>query len=119
MKPILLPANNFEHFYAGGSKIARFRGLPEQSGQHRPEDWVASTTARDGAEQMGLSELPDNVASELPDAAGTPAAGAATSAADPDREVQPVAAAGPIPGPSPSPRTPRPGRTGDDLGDAT
>lgn len=59
MKPIHLPANSFEHFYAGGSKIARFRGGHEQSGRRRPEDWVASTTARDGTEHTGLSELPD------------------------------------------------------------
>jgi mannose-6-phosphate isomerase len=59
MQPIQVAANNFRHFYAGGSSIARFRGLPEGNVDSCPEDWVASTTTRFGAQVTGLSELPD------------------------------------------------------------
>lgn len=58
MKPIYLDGNQFEHFYAGGSAIAAFRGTgPAQA--KTPEDWVASTTKRYGHERLGLSSLPD------------------------------------------------------------
>jgi sec-independent protein translocase protein TatC len=63
--------------------------------------------------RKSLGELPDNVASEFPAATGGPVAGA-----DPDRDVQPVAAAGPIPDPGPTHSRPG-GRRVDDLGDAT
>jgi mannose-6-phosphate isomerase len=59
MQPIHLTANNFRHFYAGGSSIARFRGLPAGQVDSCPEDWVASTTTRFGVQRTGLSELPD------------------------------------------------------------
>ncbi|HEY3925349.1 MAG TPA: type I phosphomannose isomerase catalytic subunit [Acidothermaceae bacterium] len=52
-------ANNFTHFYAGGRSIARFRGLSEDNVNSCPEDWVASTTTRFGAQRTGLSEMPD------------------------------------------------------------
>ena len=58
-RPMLLPANNFEHFYEGGASIARFRGLPVVAGLRRPEDWIASTTTRFGDASKGLSALPD------------------------------------------------------------
>ena len=46
-----------DRFYAGGSRIAAFRGVQVQS--HRvPEDWVASTTTLFGERMLGLSTLP-------------------------------------------------------------
>jgi len=59
MQPTQLTANNFRHFYSGGSSIARFRGLREGNFDGCPEDWVASTTTRFGEKRTGLSELPD------------------------------------------------------------
>jgi mannose-6-phosphate isomerase len=58
MKPIYLDANQFEHFYPGGSRIAAFRGVGAADAK-TPEDWVASTTTRYGEERLGLSSLPD------------------------------------------------------------
>jgi mannose-6-phosphate isomerase len=57
----LLPANQPpERFYAGGGRIAAFRGVEVRS--HRvPEDWVASTTTLFGESTLGLSSLPDGV----------------------------------------------------------
>ncbi len=52
-----LPANQPETFYTGAGRIAAFRsapGLPD-----RPEDWVASTTARFDLAPSGLTTLPD------------------------------------------------------------
>ena len=57
--PIILPANNFPHHYAGGARIAEFRRLPGQAPEKCPEDWVASTTTRFGEQHTGLSRLPD------------------------------------------------------------
>jgi mannose-6-phosphate isomerase len=59
IQPVQVAANNFRHFYAGGSSIARFRGLPGGNTDSCPEDWVASTTTRFGAQLTGLSEMPD------------------------------------------------------------
>lgn len=58
MKPILLPPNQKPHFYRGGAAIARFRGV-SPDGDHVPEDWLASTTARFGNGDRGLTVLPD------------------------------------------------------------
>ena len=58
MKPIVLQPNQPPHFYRGGSGIAAFRGLPTD-GDHVPEDWLASTTARFGDAHDGLTALPD------------------------------------------------------------
>jgi len=52
-----LPANQPETFYRGAGRIAAFRNVPELP--RRPEDWVASTTARFGLAPSGLSTLPD------------------------------------------------------------
>lgn len=59
MRPIVLPANQpADRFYAGGRRIAEFRGAGTPGG-HEPEDWVASTTAVFGQEPVGLTVLPD------------------------------------------------------------
>lgn len=59
MYPIALPANQpADRFYAGGRRIAEFRGTSAPGG-HEPEDWVASTTAVFGQEPVGLTVLPD------------------------------------------------------------
>lgn len=59
MKLIDLPPNQPRQFYRGGSTLAEFRGVAAAD-DHRPEDWIASTTARHGAEHReGLTTLPD------------------------------------------------------------
>ena len=39
--PVLLPPNQFPHFYRGGDRIGELRGGP--GGPRRPEDWIGST----------------------------------------------------------------------------
>jgi mannose-6-phosphate isomerase len=57
MKPLALPPNVLHHFYAGGARIARLRGL-QLDDDHAPEEWLgATTTTFDGA--RGLSRLED------------------------------------------------------------
>lgn len=59
MKPIILPANQpRDRFYAGGAKIAAFRGDTAVF-PNTPEDWVASVTTVRGETATGLSVLPD------------------------------------------------------------
>lgn len=58
MRPVLLVANQPRHVYRGGENIARFRGI-DPIDDHRPEDWVGSTTTRFGASSDGLTVLPD------------------------------------------------------------
>lgn len=55
-QPIALGPNLPETFYAGSGRLAAFRGIDLPA---RPEDWVASTTARFGRAPSGLSVLPD------------------------------------------------------------
>jgi mannose-6-phosphate isomerase len=55
--PVLLPSNQFDHFYLGGDRIEALRGGP--GGPRRPEEWLASTTTRAGEAPQGLSRLPD------------------------------------------------------------
>jgi mannose-6-phosphate isomerase len=52
-----LPANQPETFYTGAGRIAAFRSAPDLP--DRPEDWVASTTARFDLAPSGLTTLPD------------------------------------------------------------
>ena len=59
MRPLLLPANQPRSCYRGGARIAAFRGTPPPSDPYRPEDWIASTTARLGQAPAGLTTLPD------------------------------------------------------------
>jgi mannose-6-phosphate isomerase len=56
--PIELPANQIRRFYAGGRRIAAFRGLPDATND-APEDWVASTTSVHGDADLGRSRLAD------------------------------------------------------------
>ncbi len=56
-RPVLLPPNQFPHFYRGGDRIGALRGGP--GGPMRPEEWIGSTVTRAGEEQSGLSVLPD------------------------------------------------------------
>ena len=55
--PVLLPPNQFPHFYRGGDRIGALRGGP--GGPMRPEEWLGSTVTRFGEAQSGLSLLPD------------------------------------------------------------
>lgn len=55
--PVLLPPNQFPHFYRGGDRIGALRGGP--GGPMRPEEWIASTVTRFGEARTGLSALPD------------------------------------------------------------
>lgn len=51
-----LDPNQPATFYRGSGRLARFRGRPLEP---RPEDWIASATARFGQAPSGLSPLPD------------------------------------------------------------
>lgn len=55
--PIVLRPNPVERFYAGGARIAAFRGVDSWS-ETAPEDWVGSVTAVAGERQRGRSVLP-------------------------------------------------------------
>lgn len=57
LAPLLMPVNQFDHFYRGGDRIGRLRHGP--GGPQRPEEWIASTTARFGQAPQGFSTLPD------------------------------------------------------------
>jgi len=57
IQPHILPANVLRHFYAGGERLARLRGLTLES-DHMPEEWLgAVNTTFDGT--RGLSRLED------------------------------------------------------------
>ena len=59
MKVIDLAANQPRQFYRGGALLSSFRGTAVQD-KYRPEDWIASTTVRNGAAgDEGLTVLPD------------------------------------------------------------
>jgi len=55
--PVLLPPAGFDHFYAGGARIAALRGAEVHP--RRPEEWLASATTRAGQAPHGLTRLPD------------------------------------------------------------
>ncbi len=60
MQPIVLGPNLPDTFYRGAGRIGRFRsGPPERAGAGRPEDWIASTTARYGGGTAGMTRLAD------------------------------------------------------------
>ena len=48
MKPQVLPPNVLRHFYAGGARIAAFRGLT-LDGDHMPEEWIGAVNTTFGA----------------------------------------------------------------------
>ena len=56
--PYVLAPNQPRRPYRGGAGIAALRGAP-QVDDHRPEDFLASTTAVHGSEDVGRSRLPD------------------------------------------------------------
>ncbi|MBB4929793.1 mannose-6-phosphate isomerase [Lipingzhangella halophila] len=58
MRPVHMPVEVMEHFYRGGHAIRALRGGPQRC-ERSPEEWLASVTARFGAEPAGLSRLPD------------------------------------------------------------
>lgn len=59
--PVVLHANQpRDRFYAGGERIARFRGAA-LAVPHTPEDWVASTTTLFGETEKGLTRLEDGL----------------------------------------------------------
>ena len=57
LSPIILPSNQFDHFYRGGYRIGELRNGP--GGPMRPEEWIGSATTRFGEKTMGLSTLPN------------------------------------------------------------
>src|SRR5262245_8187205 len=59
--PTLLPANQVEHFYRGGDRIATLRGAGAPGGPNRPEEWIASMPTMTSSSTKGLSLLPGGV----------------------------------------------------------
>jgi mannose-6-phosphate isomerase len=58
VKPQPLPPNVLRHFYAGGDRIAAFRGIP--TADHSPEEWLGAVNTTFGANDgRGLSRLQD------------------------------------------------------------
>ena len=57
LAPIILPSNQFDHFYRGGNRIGALRQGP--GGPMRPEEWIGSVTTRFGEAEQGLSKLSD------------------------------------------------------------
>jgi mannose-6-phosphate isomerase len=58
VKPQLLPPNVLGHFYAGGARIARLRGIELES-DHMPEEWIGAVNTAFGHDERGLSRLED------------------------------------------------------------
>ncbi len=60
MNPQPLPPNVLHHFYAGGARIAAFRGL-QVGDDHAPEEWLGAVTTTFGGRESGrgLSRLLD------------------------------------------------------------
>ncbi len=58
MRPVHMPVEVMQHFYRGGQAIHDLRGGPTRP-ERSPEEWLASVTARFGADPAGLSRLPD------------------------------------------------------------
>ena len=58
MQPQVLPPNVLRHFYAGGERIARLRGIELGSG-HMPEEWIGAVSTTFGDAERGLSRLAD------------------------------------------------------------
>lgn len=57
VQPIVLGPNMPETFYRGDGRIDRLRGTSGH--EDRPEDWIASVTARFGTQASGMTRLPD------------------------------------------------------------
>ncbi|WP_382306708.1 class I mannose-6-phosphate isomerase [Herbiconiux sp. UC225_62] len=54
MKPAVLAPNLIDHFYRGGDRIARLRGI-EQTSDFQPEEWLAATVSRADQGDIGLA----------------------------------------------------------------
>lgn len=52
--PVALAPNLIDHFYRGGDRIARLRGVQNTS-DRQPEEWLAATVARVGEGTTGLA----------------------------------------------------------------
>jgi mannose-6-phosphate isomerase len=57
--PIVLEPNMPDTFYRGAGRIERLRGGAPSGCEGRPEDWLASTTARFGRGTDGMTRLAD------------------------------------------------------------
>lgn len=53
-KPVALAPNLIDHFYRGGDRIARLRGVQNTS-DRQPEEWLAATVSRAGSDVSGLA----------------------------------------------------------------
>ncbi|MFB2556941.1 phosphoheptose isomerase [Herbiconiux liangxiaofengii] len=58
MKPAALAPNLIDHFYRGGDRIARLRGI-EQTSDFQPEEWLAATVSRADHGDIGLARTVD------------------------------------------------------------
>jgi mannose-6-phosphate isomerase len=58
VKPLVLPPNVQHHFYAGGRRIAEFRGL-DMTDDHTPEEWIGAVNTMFGKPDRGPSRLED------------------------------------------------------------
>jgi mannose-6-phosphate isomerase len=58
VRPQVLPPNVLRHFYRGGERIARLRGLTLES-DHMPEEWIGAVNPAFGHDERGLSRLED------------------------------------------------------------
>jgi mannose-6-phosphate isomerase len=58
VKPIALAPNLIDHFYRGGDRIARLRGI-EQTSEFQPEEWLGATVTRAGEGDIGLARALD------------------------------------------------------------
>lgn len=54
VKPIELAPNLIDHFYLGGDRIARLRGI-ETTSDRQPEEWLAATVSRAAHDTVGLA----------------------------------------------------------------
>ena len=70
MKPVLLPCNQFDHFYRGGDRIAALRGIEPET-DHQPEEWLGATVSRFGTPDTGLAVTADKRMALLPDVPST------------------------------------------------
>jgi mannose-6-phosphate isomerase len=58
MKPAALAPNLIDHFYRGGDRIARLRGI-EQTSEFQPEEWLGATVSRADHGDVGLARTAD------------------------------------------------------------
>lgn len=61
MIPVPLAPNLIDHFYRGGDRIARLRGI-EQTSEFQPEEWLGATVSRAGVGgEVGLAKTLDGM----------------------------------------------------------